>query len=95
MLSPFSCVQLCATLWTVAPQAPLSMRFSRQGYWNGFLYPPPGDLPNPEIEPVSLMSPALAGGFFTTMATWKAHHLQMITEVQSSIFYYFFLCTSY
>ena len=70
MLSPFSCVQLCAILCTVAPQAPLSMRFSRQGYWNGLPYPPAGDLPDPETEPVSLMSPALAGGFYTTSATW-------------------------
>ena len=37
--------------WTVAHQAPLSMVFSRQEYWSGLPYPPPGDLPNPEIEP--------------------------------------------
>ena len=53
MLSYFSCVQLFATLWTVAWQAPLSMGFSRQEYWNGLLCPPPGDLPNPGIEPGS------------------------------------------
>ena len=52
------------TLWTVAHQAPLSMGFSRQEYWSGLPSPPPGDLPNPGIEPVSLMSPALAS--FTT-----------------------------
>ena len=52
--------------------APLSMGFSRQEYWSGLPCPPPGDLPDPEIEPVSLMSPALAGGFFTTSATWEA-----------------------
>jgi len=46
--------------------------FSRQEYWSGLPYPPPGDLPDPEIKPVSLMSPALAGGFFTTRATWEA-----------------------
>ena len=90
MLSPFSCVQLCATLCTVAPQVPLSMRFSRQGYWNGFPYPPAGDLPDPETEPVSLMSPALAGGFFTTRDTREAQHPQMNTEVQSSVFLLFF-----
>ena len=54
-------------------QAPLSMGFSGQEYWSGLLCPPPGDLPNPGIEPLSLMSPALAGGFFTTSATWEAY----------------------
>ena len=54
MLSPFSHVQLFVTLWAVAFQAPLSMGFSRQVYWSGLPYPPPGDLPNPGIEPVSL-----------------------------------------
>ena len=63
MLSHFSRVQLFVTLWTVAHQAPLSMEFSRQEYWSGFPCPPPGDLPDPGIKPMSL-SPALAGGFF-------------------------------
>ena len=53
-----------ATLWTVALQAPLSMGFSRQEYWSGLQCPPPEDLPDPEIEPASLMSPSLAEGFF-------------------------------
>ena len=53
----------------VACQAPPSMEFSRQKYWNGFLCPPAGDLPNPGIESASLMSPALAGGFSTVSAT--------------------------
>ena len=66
MLSRFSCIQLCETLWTVAPQAPLSMGFSRQEYWSGLPCPPPGDLPDPGIKPTSVPSPALAGGFFTT-----------------------------
>ena len=51
------------TLCTTACQAPLSMGFSRQKYWSGLPFPPPGDLPDPGIEPVSLTSPALAGGF--------------------------------
>ena len=51
------------TPWTVVHQAPLSMEFSRQEYWSGLPWPPPGDLPDPGIKPVSLMSPALAGGF--------------------------------
>ena len=53
-------------------QAPLSMGFSRQEYWSGLPCPPPGDLGNPGIEPTSLLFPALAGGFFTTSATWEA-----------------------
>ena len=48
------------------------MGFSRQEYWSGLLFPTPGDLPNPGIELAPLMSPALAGGFFTTSATCKA-----------------------
>ena len=71
MLSRFSHVWLFATLWTAAHQAPLSTGFSRQEYWSGLLCPPPGDLPDPGIEPVSLMSPALAGRLFTTSATWE------------------------
>ena len=42
---------LSATLWTVARQAPLSMGFTRQEHWSGLPWPPPGDLPNPEVEP--------------------------------------------
>ena len=68
--------QLCrlfVILWTVARQAPLSMGFSRQEYWSGLPCLPPGDLPNPGIEPASLMSPASwAGRFFSTIATWEA-----------------------
>jgi len=72
MLSHFSHIQLFETLWTTAHQAPLSMGFSRQEYRSGLPCPPPGDLPNPGIKPTSLGSPALAGGFFTTSATWEA-----------------------
>ena len=71
-LSHFSTVRLCATPWTVARQAPLSMGFSRQGYWNGLPFPLQGNLTNPGTKPTSLMSPALAGWFFTTSATWEA-----------------------
>ena len=63
MLSHFSHVQLFVILWTVAHQSPLTMEFSRQEYWTE-LPCPPGDLPDPGIEPASLMSPALAGRFF-------------------------------
>ena len=72
MLSCFNHVWLFATLWTVAHQAPLSMGFSRQEYWSGLPCPPPGDLPNPGNELVSLSCPALAGRFSTTSTTWKA-----------------------
>ena len=47
------------------------MVFSRQEYWSGLPCPPPGDLTNPWMDPDSLTSPALAGGFFTTSATWE------------------------
>ena len=75
MPSCFSHVQLFVTLWTVAHQAPLSMGFSRQEYWNGLPFPSPGDLPHPGMEALSLLSPASASGFFTTSATWEAPHL--------------------
>ena len=52
------------------------MEFSRQEYWSGLLFPPPGDLPDPGIEPTSLMSPALASMFFTTGTTWEAENTQ-------------------
>ena len=71
VLSVFTRVRLLVTPWTVAHQAPLSMGFSRQEYWSGLPCPPPGDLPDPGIETVSLTSPALAG-FFTASATWEA-----------------------
>ena len=56
----------------IVHQAPLSMEFSRQEYWSGLLCPPPWYLSNPGIELTSLMSPALADGFFATSATWEA-----------------------
>ena len=69
MLGGFSSVQFFVTLWTVACQAPLSMGFPKPEHWSGLPYPPPGDLPDPGIEPASLMSPALVGRFFITGAT--------------------------
>ena len=70
--SRFSPVRLFATLWTAACQAPLSKGFSRQEYWSGLPFPSPGDLSHPGIELHLFMSPALAGRFFTTSATWEA-----------------------
>ena len=66
-----SCVRLFAISWTVAPQVPLSMEFSRQEYWIGLQFPTPGDLSDPGIKSAPLMSPVLAGGFFTTAPPGK------------------------
>ena len=65
-------------LCTVASQVLLSIGFSRQEYWSGLPCTPPVDLPNPEIKPMSLMSPDLAGRFFITSATWEAWKLWYI-----------------
>ena len=71
-LCMLSLVLTFATPWTVAYQAPLSIEFSRQEYWSGLPFSPPGDLPNPGIKTMSFKSPALVGGFFTTSATREA-----------------------
>ena len=60
-----SCIWLFATPWTIVHQTPLSMGFSKQGYWGGLPFPTSGDLPNPGIKPTS---PALADGCFITEA---------------------------
>ena len=60
-----------ATPWTVAHQAPLPMGFPMQEFWRELPFPPSGDLPNPGIEPPSLRSPTLAGGFFTIVPSGK------------------------
>ena len=75
LLSLFSGVRLCVTLWTAAHQAPLSTGFSRQGYWGGWPCPPPRGLPNSGTEPVPLKSLALAVGFFTNTAIWEIPNL--------------------
>ena len=69
----FTHLCLFATPWAVASQASLSMEFSRQEYWRGLPFCTPGNLPDPVIEPMSLVSPALAGGFFNINATLEAH----------------------
>jgi len=66
VLIRFSRVWLFMAPWTVARQTPLPMGFSRQEYWNGLPFPSPGYLPDPGVEPGSLMYPALADEFFTT-----------------------------
>ena len=91
-----SSVCLFVTLWTIAHQAPLSMGFSRQEYWSGLLFIPPGDLLKPGLESVSSV---LGGGFFTTEPPGKPsypfgilpfvfwmHHL-LFSYLSTSIFY--------
>ena len=87
MLSHFSSVQLCATLWTVACQAPLSVGFSREEYWSGLPCLPPGDLPNPGIEPSVFTSPAQAGRFFTTSTTWETNVQNPRKQSQDTFLY--------
>ena len=78
-----------------SPQAPPSMGFPRQEHWSGLPCLPPGDLPNPGTELMSLLSPALAGGFFTTSATWEAHLAFMLYKYNilplNLCTYFFFL----
>ena len=90
----FSRVQLYVALWTVAHQAPQSMGFSRQEYWSGLPCPPPGDLTDPGIKPMSLMSSALAAGgfylfyfilfYFTMGATCEAPSLSLKVKLKVS-----------
>ena len=84
MQSCFSHVWLCVTLWTVACQAPLSMRFSRQKYWNELQCHSPGDLPYPGIKPTSLTSPALAGRFFFFFLIISATHKAVVRIKQGT-----------
>ena len=73
--------QLCLTLCNpmdCSPQAPLSMRFPRQEHWSGLPCPSPGDLPHPGIKPLSLVSPALSGGFFTATPLGKPYDISSI-----------------
>ena len=71
---------LLETLWTVACQVPLSIGFSRQEYWSRLPFPSPGDLPDPGIERASHASPALSGGFFTTVPPGTPHVWRAITN---------------
>ena len=77
MLRCFSRVRLLATLWTIARRLLCPWEFSKQEYWSGLPCPPPGDLPDLGLEPVSLTSPALAGRLFTTSAQWEASSLPL------------------
>ena len=67
------CIQLFVTSWTVIHQTPLSMEFSRQEYWSGLPFPPPGDLPKPGFKPKSPVSPALQVESLPIEAPGKPH----------------------
>ena len=75
MLSYFSHIQLSVTPWTVAQKVPLSVGLSQQESWSGLPFPPPGNLLNPGIDLASLVSPALAGVFFTTSTPGKPPYI--------------------
>ena len=89
--------QLCLTLLrpcgqTLTHQAPLSMGFSRQKYWSGLPFPPPGNLPNPGIELTSPAPPALASGFFTTVPPGKPVSSCTLKIFESLPFFFFKSC---
>ena len=67
-------IRLPETPGTAARHAPLSMGFPRQVYQSGLTFPSPGALPDPGIKPTSLVSPTLAGGFFTNCTTWEVQN---------------------
>ena len=84
----FSCVQLFLIPWIIVHQAPMSMDFSRQEYWSGLPFSTPRDLPDPGVEPASLMSPALKGRFFTNEATWEAQLSKTWINYSFSLLYF-------
>ena len=83
LLSRFSRVQLCVTPEMAAHQAPPSLGFSRQGYWSGLPFPPPGVLPNPGIEPVSPEAPALQADSLPLSHRESPSHWHWPTETLS------------
>ena len=99
-----SVAQLCLTLRDpVDGRLPgSSMEFSRQEYWNGLPFPPPGDRPDPGIKRASFMSLALAGGFFITSATWEAPPSPKVLSCKTLnvlllclFFFMYYLCKKY
>ena len=86
----FICVQLFLVPWIIVCQAPMSTVFSRQEYWSELTFSTPRDLPDPGIEPVSLMSPALEGRFFTSDATWEAQLSKTWINYSFSLMFFFF-----
>ena len=85
MLSHFSHVQLCATLWTVACQAPLSMEFSRQEYWSGLTFLSPGDLSDSGIEPVSTALTEKAMAPHSSTLAWQIPWTEEPGKLQSML----------
>ena len=73
------------TPWAVACQASLFMKFSRQEFWCGLPFPPPGDIPDPGIEPPQISY--IAGRFFTVWGTTEAYELQQILSSEYQLFY--------
>ena len=94
---PYTCTQLlqrptlCDLVDCSPPGSSVQGGFSRQEYWSGLPSPPPGDLPDPGIQPKPLRSPALADGFFTTSPTWETQSISQSTMTESPAFY---LCLS-
>ena len=86
-LHVLSCVWLFAALWTIAPQIPLWIKFSRQENGRSLPFSFPRDLPDPGIEPTTLASPKLAGRFFTTSATLEAQYCVRKKKIKSSAMY--------
>ena len=101
MLSHVSRVQLFVTFWTGALQVPLFMGLPRQEYWSGMPCPPPGNLPNPGIEPMSLMSPAQAGdtgadwgaGIYVYMCIYFILFQSLMVLLKFKTNYIYFLCS--
>ena len=87
-------VQLFVAPRTIAPQAPLSMEFSKQEYWSWLPFPTPGDLPNRGMEPASLASPLLAGGFFTTESPGKLYRANSKVQIPAPSLTHFELLKS-
>ena len=99
LLTRFSGIRLFVTLWTVAYQGPLSLEFSRQEYFSGLSCSPPGDLPEPGVELISLTSPALEAGslslvpagkhckIYDSIGTHRKHRLMIISKMHSWTFF--------
>ena len=79
-----SCLTLCDPMYGSPPGSSVH-GILQQEHWSGLPYLPPGDIPDPGIEPPSLMSPALAGRFFITSATWEAQNNVFVTHSQSCL----------
>ena len=75
------------TTWTLACQAPLTMEFSRQEYWSGYSFPSPGIKLDLGIKPMSLMSPALTGRFFTTEPPGRPSNVYLLKSLKQSQIY--------